>query len=92
MSGSAKADAKAVRSSMGTPKWIALLGTGMFSVGGLTSAVGILSGNALLACAGLVFMVIGAMSMANTYTASVRADLLQRIETLERRLSNEVDT
>jgi hypothetical protein len=77
---------------MSTPKWPVFLGMGMFGIGGLVVTVGIVSGNALMACDGLVFFVLGALGLANAATAHVRAELLQRIDNLERRLSDKGDS
>ena len=92
MSGSLEADAEPVRPSMGMSKWIGPLGIGTFGIGSPVAAVGVSSRDAPLACAGLVLMVLGALSMANAAMARVRAELLQRIEKLERRLSDKGDT
>jgi hypothetical protein len=50
--------------------------------------LGISQGEPTAACAGLVFLSIGGLSMANAYTGRVRADLMGRIEELERRLND----
>jgi hypothetical protein len=77
---------------MGTPTWPVFLGTGMFGIGGLFAALGISSDKALMACDGLVFMVVGALTLVNAASARVRAEPLQRIDNLERRLSDKGDT
>jgi hypothetical protein len=92
MSATVNANTNSVQPSWGIPKWIGYVGLGMFCVGALMAALGIPLGNAMAACDSLVFFALGAMSLANAYTSSVRADLLHRIEELENRLTDKVAT
>jgi len=89
MSAAVKADAKPVKPSVAMPPWVGILGLVMFCVGCLAAGLGISQNEPTAACAGLVFLSLGGLSMANGYTGSVRADLLHRIAELERRLNDE---
>ena len=67
------------------PPWIGRIGLAMFVPGCLAVAWCIWSGDPKLGLSGSVMVSLGVLSMANAYAGSVRADLLRRIEELERR-------
>jgi hypothetical protein len=72
--------------SVGMPSWIGYVGLAMFVPGCLAAAWGIQSADVKLGLSGAVLMSLGGLSMANGYAGIVRADLLRRIEELERRI------
>ena len=85
MATTAEPSGESVKPSGAMPPWIGYVGLAMFVPGCLAAAYGILSGDAKLGLSGAVLLSLGALSMANAYAGSVRADLLRRIVELERR-------
>lgn len=75
--------AKPPKPSGAMPPWIGYVGLAMFVPGCLAAAWGIRAPDMKLGLSGAVLLSLGVQAMANAYTASVRADLLRRIEDLE---------
>ena len=71
------------------PAWIGYVGLAMFVPGCLAAAWGISTGDGKLGLSGGVLMTLGVQSMCNAYAGAVRADLLARVERLERRASGQ---
>ena len=71
MSAVLKTDARPMKPSIPMPTWVGILGLVMFCAGCLAAGLGISQNEPTAACCGLVFLSLGALSMANAYTSSV---------------------